>query len=387
MTTFRDALDAAALVARSSNRRDLVNQSSDPPPCVYAEPAARTSCCGPSYACANPASENVRRLGTRKRCERCPDSALVHPPGDGHLLSVVIPLVNEDPSDVAVTLQTIDQGTDGPVEIIIVDDAGTPALVAADLAALAPSCTVALVRNVKRLGATRSREAGAHLAQGQHVAILDGHMKIGAGNLRRLAALATKTHGIAYCGCNRHLACHIVAIDRLPVAKWRKVTRGQRAPLRTDSMMGACYVLERSVLERLGGWIGLPGYLGWQELSMSVLTWLCEVPITCDPSIENWHKFRRAPSANVPWEGWLLNRTIMLRWLFADPVWDVFKRRLQDRPWRGKNDRAVPASLIAEVERPEWQDYGKERRARMTRTGEQFIEYLDWIQAGRKEPR
>lgn len=301
------------------------------------------------------------------------------------LLSVVIPVIDEDPADLATTLRTIHEGTDGPVELIIVDDMSKRPLEHYKPETEAPGRALAVIRNERRLGATRSRKLGCERATGRYVAVLDAHMKIGDGNLRRLAALAEASGGIAYCGCNRHLACRIAMIDGLPVSKWHTVKRGA-APMRIDSMMGACYLMTRDVLMSMGGWIGLPGYLGWQELSMSILAWKCGVPITCDPGIENWHKFRTQPTAHVPQEGWLLNKVITLRWLFGDDAWnEVWKPRLLARPWRNRNDRAVPASLIAEAERPEYQAYGEELRSHMIRCDEECLAYLDWIKGGRKD--
>ena len=298
-------------------------------------------------------SFKVSLADCEKRCK------YKEPAGKGRI-SVVIPIIDEDPKEVATTLRTIKDGTKGDVEMILIDDSSKIPL------------DYATFRTKGRMGATRARQLGCERATGEFVAVLDSHMKIGKGNLRELARVAEKTGGIAYCGCNSHIVCEMRNVGELPLAKWSKPGRFQLQP--TTSMMGACYVMQRSVLEFMGGWVGLPGYLGWQELSQTINAWKHGIPITCHTGISNWHHFRLTASAPVPYDRYILNRAAMHRMLFGDECWnEVWKPRLLKPP---KNVRRIPALLMKEAEAPWILEYGEKLRSNMVKSDEDFMEYF-----------
>ena len=279
---------------------------------------------------------------------------------DQPLLSVVIPSLNESPQELSQTLQTVRDGTGEPLEIILVDDCSDPPVEGAT------------VRNPQRLGATRSRKLGCELAKGKFVAILDAHMKIGVGNLRKLAALAESKHGIAYCGCNNHFACELKEIGGILESKWWRPPVGKTV-VQTTGLMGACYVVERATLERMGGFVGLPGPLGSQELSFAIQATKCGVPLWCDQSIQNWHHFREKPSAPVDFDLFLLNIAVTYRLLFHDDAWRVLRARMSEHPTSGKR-QVVKPEIVRRAEALEFHAYGAQLRARQTMSDYDFGE-------------
>lgn len=297
-----------------------------------------------------------RRKPEIEECAPCRAKAFAKMKAASELISVVIPAIDEDPAEIRQTLSSTEAGTEDPLELILIDDCSKIPI------------TGATIRNEKRLGATRSRKRGCTLAKGHYVAILDSHMKIVPGALRRLATIAQITHGIAYCGCNAHQACALRNINGLPVSKW--IVLPSMELTLTDSMMGACYVMERTVLESMGGWIGLPGWQGWQECAMSILAWKCAVPITCDPKIVNWHHFRERPSAPCPYDRWQLNRAVMHRMLFDDTAWNIWKPRLLQVG-------GVSSAIIEEAEGTEFIEEGISLRSRMKKTDKDFFAYFE----------
>jgi glycosyltransferase involved in cell wall biosynthesis len=278
---------------------------------------------------------------------------------DKSLISVVIPVLNEDPAEVALTLKTIRDGTSPPLEIIVVDDHSTPPVAGAT------------VRNAERLGATRSRKLGCELAKGKFVVILDAHMKVEPGNLRKLCGIAAATHGIAYCGCNSHLSCELKEIGGVLESKWYRPPVG-KALIQTTGLMGACYAIERATLERMGGFVGLPGPLGSQELSFAIQAAKCGVPIWCDISIQNWHHFRTESSSPFPFNLFLLNIAATYRLLFGDETWKVMRARLCANPKSGKRSVLKPDIVKQAENDAALLAYGKELRARQTMSDYDF---------------
>jgi len=281
----------------------------------------------------------------------------------GDLLSVVIAACNED-EELAATVESIRAATEGPVEWRVIDDASSR-----------PQ-PYATHRNARRIGSPRSRQLGCSQATGRWVFFVDGHMKIPKGLPRRLVALAEATGGWAYCGCNGHRAAELRMVGGLLYSKWHAPTAPGVA--QETGMMGAAYVIERARLNRMGGWIGLPGYLGSQELCMSMLAARHRVPITVDAGVETWHHFRN--DAELPYppahDLWLLNMACAYRLLFGDAAWAVWRRRLAVG-WvakEGEAPRPIPESILREAERPDLLRYGEALRARFVVSDEEFME-------------
>jgi len=297
---------------------------------------------------------------SKKLLKKMQDAMIIDKANAGKI-SFVISSYNEP--DLENTLGSIVASTDGPIEMMVVDDASRI------FWRLPPP--EAAIRNARRIGSPRCRQLGCVKARGDYVAITDAHMRFNPGQFRTLTAIAEATGGWAYAGCNSHKAAELRMMpDGLLYAKWFK----PEGRVQTSAMMGACYVIRRDVLMRMGGWIGLPGYLGSQELAMSILAARHNVPITVDTSLESWHQFREdneLPYRPAP-DLFLLNMAATYRLLFDDPAWAMWRKRLA---------QLMPESILRSAESPELLDYGQKLRARFVVSDKEFMERFGGLTA------
>jgi len=238
-------------------------------------------------------------------------------------VSVIIPAANESLEDILGTIISMRNGTRMPVQFVVVDDASDPPLVL--------PCGIlhegdVLVRNELRLGCTVSRRQAVDRCTGEFVCFPDAHMIWGPGNLDKLCQLATKHKCLAHCGTNRHTACNILMPRGVLESKWNGAPyRGQTGPVRTTCMMGASYTIERERLMAAGGWIGLPGFRGSQELVQALNLQRHGVPIYnhLDLAASQWHRFRQVPSCPMPVLGYWLNWALAHRMFWSDETWQA----------------------------------------------------------------
>lgn len=74
MMMFRQRLEEAAEKYQLTKQsRAVATERLSNPPCKWAVAFGTTSCCGSIYKCTNTKSENNGKLGTARRCARCPD--------------------------------------------------------------------------------------------------------------------------------------------------------------------------------------------------------------------------------------------------------------------------------------------------------------------------
>ena len=267
-------------------------------------------------------------------------------------LSIILPSCNE--VDLENTIKSLQESTKQQIEIIVVDDCSTLAIQGAS------------IRNPQRLGATMSRQLGASKAQGEFLMFPDAHMRFPVGVLDRLLDIAAETKGFAYCKCNSSCGADLkLKPDGLLYAVWTRVT----APVRTTTaMMGANYVIHRDILDKMGGWVGLPGFLGSQELAMSIISERHGVPKTVDSTVSVWHEFRQ--NKDLPFEsdifGFKLNIACVFRLLFSDETWHQL--------WKPRVAAVVGKQITEAAESPMLVDYGKQLRSLFTVSEESFIQ-------------
>lgn len=275
-------------------------------------------------------------------CDNCKDQTI----------SIIIPVADESMKELETTVRTLKRMTAGPLEWIFIDDASKVPLVP-------PTCENAvLIRNEKRLGATQSRRLGVERATGKFVYLPDAHMRYDeAGSLRKLCAVAASKHCLAYCGTkgdkSRATACSIKwhPKHKLLECKWDGSAAPGKMPARTTGMMGANYIIERQVLLDAGGWVGLPGERGSQELAQSINLQRHGVELWCVPELVNstWHHYRTSKEAGAKMDAKnaTLNRVLAHRWMFSGEVWGEFKKVLQSSICR----TGAGAAMLAKAEK------------------------------------
>ena len=264
-------------------------------------------------------------------------------------VSAVVAACNE--ADLSNTIESLRHAEPNLHEVIVVDDASDKPI---------PDATI---RNETRRGVAVSRHIGCAEATGSSVVILDAHMRFRPGGITGAARIAEARRAIVYIGCNGHRAARLTLEGGIVRCKWQGADKTDKAVL-TTAMMGACYVVPRTVLDELGGWIGLPGLWGCDEEAMSILAVKHRIPIIALPSVQNWHEFRDAPDVPyvMPYERYLVNIAATHRLLFEDATWARFKETLRGWVLDGRHV-SIPDYLFDEVEAPDMLQYGEALRA------------------------
>ena len=108
------------------------------------------------------------------------------------LLSVVITAFNEG-AEVRRTVESVRGNTFSPYEIILVDDCSTDGCCEG-----CDAPDVQVIRHPRRIGVAFSRNSGCRLAQGDAVAFLDAHQRVGPGCLDACAELACDAEAIVW---------------------------------------------------------------------------------------------------------------------------------------------------------------------------------------------
>lgn len=305
-------------------------------------------------------SEN--RVKPEPECPSC---------GDVPSIGVVMAAHNEHADDeLPGTLRSIRECGDRIAQCVVVDDMSDPPL------------DGATVRNLVRMGCSRARHIGCAEIVQEITFVIDPHMTFEPGDFEQVACVARATRGLAYAGCrggtrekpsDSH-GCAELVVDRngLLDVQWR----GQpgKGPKRTTGFMGAFYAIPTAVLKSVGGWIGLPGYMGSDELAMSILLTKHEIPITCVGGVAPWHKFRQCPGQNMnlpdipydlPGDMQVIRLAATFRLLFEDAAWTRWRVTLAAA--------GVPERILADAETPEMLAYGARLRARCKLDDAQFF--------------
>jgi len=291
-------------------------------------------------------------------------------------ISVVITAYNEG-DEVARTVESVRAATNGPFEIILVDDGSTD-----------NSCTafdgpdLRLVRHAERRGVAPSRNEGARLACGTAIAFLDAHQRLSTGCLDRCADLALARKAIVWpdvCGIDdQSLVCHGATFRFQPqlgfTARWKT-----RRPIGTASRISALktpgYVMPRPIFDQ----VRLPNALcGWgaSEAALSLKAFFLAIPILhfCGPMAR--HRFKTSFQYRVQSQDVARNHAALARICFEDRTWHeywlphVFAHLLSD-------------ASIQDLETSAIRDEQKEFQGRKVRCDRDFWRWL----LKRPEPR
>ena len=313
-------------------------------------------------------------------------------------ISVVIASLNEKDNLVATVASVKHDCPDA--EIIVVDDCSD---------APEPVCTI---RNPKRLGGPRSRHLGGLRATGDVVIFLDAHNALDwetaewfakrypdigpikpafkemldrPNKLRTLAAAALENNAIAYGGCmfscGRAGAC-LVPEKGMLGGRWMK-RRPDLPKLElwpTLLLMGAFYVIPKTVLDRFGGWPALPNYHGAQELSVALLAAAHQVPILYHDGVALWHLFRgkktgvEPPFGTTMENGSWLGYAAAWRLVLDDAHWKDYRARM--RAGQGPHG-PIPEDVLRQVETDEFSRYRAGVQSRFKLNSDELLAELE----------
>jgi glycosyltransferase involved in cell wall biosynthesis len=267
-------------------------------------------------------------------------------------ISIVIASCNEN-EELARTIKSIEDTNTPDLEIIVVDDASDTEQ---------PHATIV---NPFRFGSSMSRYMGCLQATGDVVIIMDAHMRVKNDDILKVSILAKKNQGFVYAGCNNHYGATIKQEGGILRVRWDYDLTLQNTIQQTSGMLGAFYAVPRDVLNRMGGWIKLPGYLGEQELAMSILATKCKVPIFLHTEVNVHHQFRTKEEApyDMDFTDYVVNIPALYRILFEDSTWESMWRprlqkfrRLDQGQWI---DMSISKNILDSVDTADIVEYGE----------------------------
>lgn len=237
------------------------------------------------------------------------------------MISFVIPARDEEPAVLRRTVDELYATTPAAErEVIVVDDgsevpvAGLPA-------------EVELLRNQQPAGVSRARRLGCGLARGDVLVCLDAHMTFDAGWLERM--LAHVDSGSLLCAAfwdyERVVGgCYGADFEWSAVRNYdagihpgfsprhRREPLGSGAP-EVPMALGACYMIQRSSYEALGGFSPLFRVWGGDEQDMSLRAWMAGLGVRCVTGARVGHLSRRRAPYPVYFDHLEFNQLAMIR--------------------------------------------------------------------------
>ena len=278
-----------------------------------------------------------------RECVPCKEKMLAAMKADAPTASIVI--ASRDEGERLIRTVESVQATLPGAEIVVVDDGSVVPVV--------PMSGVTLLRHETPQGCSLSRHAGLAASTGRVVFILDAHMLFRPGDLDRMARYAAEHAAIVYACPEGYFGATLKQWNGLIFCKWDGVPGGY---VQTTGMMGACYVAQRAVWDRLGGWLVLPRQYGLDEEAMSLLAAKHNIPIICATMFHVEHHFRSVGETPYPPDpnGYFVNLATLYRLLFEDAAYQAFKPALRRF---GCGDDA-----FAVAESPAWMEYGTRLR-------------------------
>jgi glycosyltransferase involved in cell wall biosynthesis len=241
------------------------------------------------------------------------------------LLSVVITAFNEG-NEVRRTVESVRENTPSPHEIILVDDGSTDGC--------CDGCDaphVQVVRHPQRIGVAFSRNSGCRFAQGDSVAFLDAHQRVGPGCLDACAALASDTGGIVlpemrelaetdWAGYGADLA--LCPTHGYFVGRWRlRPPEATVTPITTMICPG--YVMTREAYRRVK-WIDALRGWGASEPAVAVKAFFAGVPILHFRGPQARHLFRSKFNFDNSWRATWWNHALVARVCFSQDTWENY---------------------------------------------------------------
>jgi GT2 family glycosyltransferase len=228
-------------------------------------------------------------------------------PARGRAATVsVIAAVHNEGEHLGATGRALRATLPPDAEIIVVDDASTDGG-AADL-----GDDVRVVRQGRRAGLASSRNAGAHLARGDVLVFVDGHVTPVPGWTEALCdALARPGVGLAgpviSAASDRRLRGYgFTWADPAQTVVW--LARSGAAPYRVPFLGGGVIAVRAALFRALGGFdAGMRGW-GSEDAELALRAWVRGLDALVVPAAEVAHVFREDFPYRIGWPAIVHNR-------------------------------------------------------------------------------
>ncbi|XP_057680424.1 polypeptide N-acetylgalactosaminyltransferase 11 [Corythoichthys intestinalis] len=314
-----------------------------------------------------------KRIGPHRqlpdtRDRRCGDEAY---PEELPSASVVICFFNEAISALTRTVHSVLERTPARLlrEIILVDDRSELAELKDELDRYVRERlpgNVKLIRNQKREGLIRGRMIGAERADGEVLVFLDSHCEVNQAWLQPLLAAVRADRRTVVCPVIDIISADTLAYSPSPVVrggfnwglhfKWDPVPadqlagpRGAVAPIRSPTMAGGLFAIDRKYFAELGTYDAGMDIWGGENLEISFRIWMCGGQLLIIPCSRVGHIFRkRRPYGSPGGQDTMARNSLRLAHVWMD---DYKERFLSLRPELRRRDFGDVGERLALRER------------------------------------
>ncbi|XP_038136198.1 polypeptide N-acetylgalactosaminyltransferase 11 [Cyprinodon tularosa] len=281
--------------------------------------------------------------------------------------SVVICFFNEAFSALLRTVHSVLDRTPTHLlhEIILVDDHSELEELQADLDQYIKDelqGKVKLIRNQRREGLIRGRMVGASHATGDVLVFLDSHCEVNEAWLQPLLAPIQRDRRTVVCPVIDIISADTLAYSPSPIVrggfnwglhfKWDPVPpaalsgpEGPTAPIRSPTMAGGLFAMDRSYFEELGRYDGGMDIWGGENLEISFRIWMCGGQLLIVPCSRVGHIFRkRRPYGSPGGQDTMAHNSLRLAHVWMDDYKEQYlalRPELRDRGYGDISERVA----------------------------------------------
>lgn len=239
-------------------------------------------------------------------------------------ISLVIAAYNEGP-DLEATVALAVASDPPPHEIIVIDDCSTEAVEPR----LRSFPTVTVSRTPERLGAGPAKSYGGHLASGDLIVLMDGHLRFSQDWLRKAADAHSRFPNAVLCavstGFEQDFAFEGAGarFNRRELLglglSWLGVRERELVDL-VPAVLGGCYFIPRTIWKTLGGLN--PNLQGWgfEEQDLSLRAWASGFECRCINGLRVAHNYNRTIDSENRLDTWhvIYNALVVALTVFDD---------------------------------------------------------------------